>query len=150
MVVTIDVSDANDGHPKNKQPVGERLARWALADVYNFKITKSAPVYASYSIRGKEIVIKFTDIGNGIAARYGELKYFTIAGENRKWHWAKAKIVGKDTIVVWSDEITEPKAVRYAWAGNPTEANLTNDSGLPASPFRTDDWDETDKKSAVD
>jgi sialate O-acetylesterase len=150
LIVTIDVGDANDGHPKNKKPVGERLARWALADVYGFKITKSGPVYSSYSIRGKEIIIKFADVGNGIVSRDGsELKWFSIAGDDRVWHWAKAKIVGKDTVVVWSDETTAPKAVRYAWVGNPEGANLTNDSGLPASPFRTDDWAETDKKTVV-
>ena len=137
------MGDANDGHPKNKRPVGERLVRWALADVYGYKIVKSGPVYASFKPRGKEFIVTFKDVGGGLKSLDDkDLKWFAVAGTDRVWHWANAKIAGKNTVAVWSAEVAAPVAVRYAWVGNPAGANLTNDSGLPASPFRTDDWPE--------
>ena len=138
LAVTIDVGDANDGHPKNKKDVGLRLARWALADVYDKPLVRSGPTFRSSSIDGGRVTITFDDAGAGLTTKGGELRGFVIAGSNRQWRWAKAEIAGNDRIVVWSEHVPEPVAVRYAWADNPAGANLTNDTGLPASPFRTD------------
>lgn len=92
---------------------------------------------------GQSISLTFDHIGSGLMAkdRYGYLKGFTIAGADQKFVWAKAEIKGKE-IVVWSDQVKNPVAVRYAWANNPDDANLYNREGLPASPFRTDEWPE--------
>jgi sialate O-acetylesterase len=100
----------------------------------------SGPVYKSMKVEHNKIVLSFTNIGTGIIAKGGgELKYFSIAGADKHFVWAKAKIDG-NKVVVWSDEISKPVAVRYAWADDPEGANLYNKEGLPASPFRTDDW----------
>jgi sialate O-acetylesterase len=139
MAVIIDIGEADDIHPKNKQDVGKRLALWALADTYGKKLVKSGPIYTSMKVDGNSIVLSFDHVGGGLVAKDGEeLKGFAIAGKDRKFVWADAKIEG-DTVVVSSDEVSEPAAVRYAWADNPV-CNLYNAEGLPASPFRTDDW----------
>jgi sialate O-acetylesterase len=138
MAITIDVGDAANIHPKDKQTVGKRLARWARATVYGEKIPSSGPLPAGHKINGAEIVISFTHADHGLAAKDGELKGFAIAGADQKWVVAKARIAG-DTVIVSSPEVPAPTAVRYAWADNP-DCNLTNGAGLPASPFRTDDW----------
>lgn len=141
LAVTIDVGDANDGHPKNKKPVGERLALWALSDVYGKPVGSSGPVIESQLLQGDRIVLTFTNAGTGLRSRDGSpLRGFAVAGADRQWRWAEATIAGKDQVVVRSREVPEPVAVRYAWADNPGDVNLTNDRGLPASPFRTDDW----------
>jgi len=139
MAVIIDIGEAADIHPKNKQDVGKRLALWALAKTYGKDIVYSGPLYKSMEIKGGKVVLHFDHVGTGLVAKGGEpLKGFAIAGKDRKFVWADARIVG-DTVVVSSPEVPEPVAVRYAWADNPV-CNLYNEQGLPASPFRTDDW----------
>jgi sialate O-acetylesterase len=139
MAVIIDIGEADDIHPKNKQDVGKRLALWALARNYRKKLVYSGSIYKSMKVEGDKIVLQFNHVGGGLVAGEGRaLKGFAIAGADRKFVWADAKIVG-DGIVVSSDEVSEPVAVRYAWADNPV-CNLYNKEGLPASPFRTDDW----------
>jgi sialate O-acetylesterase len=138
LAVTIDVGEAGNLHPPRKAEIGQRLALWALATAYGEKIVYSGPMYGSSKIEGDRIRIRFRQIGSGLDARGGELKGFAIAGADRKFHWAKASIEG-DSVVVFSPEVSAPVAVRYAWANSP-ECNLYNKEGLPASPFRTDEW----------
>lgn len=139
MAVTIDIGDAFDIHPKNKQEVGRRLALAARATTYGEKIPYSGPLYDTYRIEGNKIRIYFRHADGGLKVKDGEtVKGFTIAGVNHKFHWADAVIDG-NSVVVSSPEVTFPVAVRYAWADNPV-CNLYNGEGLPASPFRTDDW----------
>ena len=164
MAVIIDVGEARDIHPKNKQTVGYRLALAALKIAYGQNIVHSGPIYDSMTIEGNKVRIKFKNVGGGLVAlpfkdpvtpngptlakRFGidikglrpesEVLGFAIAGQDKKFVWAKAKIEG-DTVVVWSEKVAKPVAVRYAWENNPI-CNLYNKEGLPASPFRTDDW----------
>jgi len=138
MAITIDVGEAAQIHPKNKQAVGHRLALWALAQVYGQAIPFSGPLPAGQTIEGGQINLSFTHTDGGLVAPKGELKGFAIAGADHHWVWAKASIEG-DHVVVSSPDVPSPQAVRYAWAANP-DANLFNGAGLPASPFRTDDW----------
>jgi sialate O-acetylesterase len=138
LAVTIDVGDAANLHPPRKAEIGERLARWSLGTTYGKKIVYSGPLYKSSRIEGNRIRIQFRQIGSGLEARDGELKGFAIAGADRKFHRASARIEG-DSILVSSPDVSAPVAVRYAWAGSPV-CNLYNKEGLPASPFRTDDW----------
>ena len=139
MATIIDIGEANDIHPKNKQDVGKRLALWALAETYGKEMVYSGPLYKSMEIKGHEIVLGFDHVGGGLVAGGGErLKGFAVAGADRKFVWADARIEG-DRVVVGSDQVSEPVAVRYAWADNPV-CNLYNREGLPASPFRTDQW----------
>ena len=139
MAVIIDIGDAKDIHPKNKQDVGKRLALWALANTYGVDVVCSGPLYTSMDKSGDKIILHFDHCGGGLVAKGGEpLKGFAIAGKDRKFVWADARIDG-DTVVVRSDKVAEPMAVRYAWADNPI-CNLFNKAGLPASPFRTDIW----------
>jgi sialate O-acetylesterase len=139
MAVAIDIGDAKDIHPKNKQDVGHRLALNALAIAHGRNAEFSGPVYQSMTTVGNQIQLKFRHIGGGLVAKNNEpLKGFAIAGEDHKFVWADAKIDG-ETVVVWSDKVSQPMAVRYAWADNPV-CNLYNKADLPASPFRTDDW----------
>ena len=139
MAVIIDIGDANDIHPKNKQDVGKRLARWALAKTYGKDLVYSGPIYKSRTVEGDKIILRFDHVGGGlVAVPDGPLKGFAIAGSDRKFVWADATIDG-NTVVVSSEKISEPVAVRYGWADNPV-CNLYNKEGLPASPFRTDNW----------
>lgn len=139
MAVTIDIGEAFDIHPKNKQEVGRRLALAARAQTYGEKIPYSGPMYDTYRIEGNKIRIYFNHTDGGLKTRNNEVpKGFTIAGVDHKFHWADAIIEG-NTIVVSSPEVDFPIAVRYAWADNPIN-NLYNGANLPASPFRTDDW----------
>lgn len=143
MAITIDIGDPKDIHPQNKQDVGRRLALWALGDVYGKQVAAtSGPLPAGHEARGDEIVVSFSHAEGGLQAKDGELKGFVIAGEDRQWKPAKARIEGKQ-VIVSSPEVKDPRAVRYAWAANP-DANLVNAQGLPASPFRTDDWPADD------
>ncbi len=136
MAITLDLGEANDIHPKDKQGVGKRLALWALAKVYNQKgVVASGPLPDGYEIVGEEVVLSFR-YSVGLKANGEELKGFAIAGADLKWLAAKARIDGEE-VIVWHPDIKLPKAVRYAWADNP-DANLVNGAGLPASPFRTD------------
>jgi len=140
MAVIIDLGEWNDIHPLNKEDVGKRLALAAQKVAYGDKnVVHSGPIYRSMKIEGSKIIITFTNTGGGLVAKGdGQLKYFAIAGVDKKFLWAKAKIEG-DNIVVWNEQVTNPVAVRYAWADNPEGANLYNKEGLPASSFRTDE-----------
>jgi len=138
MAVIIDIGEARDIHPKNKQDVGKRLALWALANTYGQEIVYCGPLYKSMERKGKNIVLHFDHVGGGLVAQGGDLKGFAIAGKDRQFVWADARIEGK-TVVVSNAEVSQPVAVRYAWADNPL-CNLYNKAGLPASPFRTDTW----------
>jgi sialate O-acetylesterase len=136
MVVTIDCGDAADIHPAHKQPVGARLALAARALAYGESLEYSGPVYASMAIKGGQVVLSFSHLGGGLVAKDGPLTGFTLCGEDKIFHPAKAEITG-NTVTVSSAEIARPVAVRYGWA-NVAAGNLFNASGLPASPFRTD------------
>jgi hypothetical protein len=138
LAVTIDLGEVHNLHPPRKEEVGRRLALWTLGTTYGMKIVYSGPIYDSIQIIGKEIKIHFLHSGTGLQAQNGVLKGFSIAGADRKFHWADARIEG-ESILVSSPEIQAPVAVRYAWASSP-DCNLYNQEGLPASPFRTDDW----------
>ena len=140
MAVIIDVGEWNDIHPLNKEDVGKRLALAAQRVAYgDKKVVYSGPIYKSMKIKGNKVTLSFKNTGGGLIAKGGgDLKYFAIAGADKKFVWAKAKIEGKK-VVVWNDKVANPVAVRYAWADNPGGANLYNKEGLPASPFRTDD-----------
>jgi sialate O-acetylesterase len=138
MAVTIDIGDPKDVHIRNKQEVGRRLALAAEAIAYGRKVVYSGPMYQSMSVESGSVRLHFRDVDGGLAARGGTLRGFEIAGDERKFVDAEAKIDGK-TVVVSSSAVPLPVAVRYAWADNPA-CNLFNKSGLPASPFRTDDW----------
>ena len=145
-VSIVDVGDQNDIHPQQKQPVGERLSRAARVLAYGEKMIPAGPEYASVAFKDNKAVITFKNVGAGLEAKDGELKGFTIAGENGQFYNTTASIDG-DTVVVSSIKVLTPKAVRYGWANYPV-VNLWNKDGLPASPFRTDDWPiiQQDKK----
>jgi len=146
--VIIDLGEANDIHPRNKEDVGERLARWALAKDYGIAIDYRSPEYKSMERAGNKIVVTF-DYVESIDNSYSglkpfdvnEIKGFTIAGADKKFVNANARLVEdtRDKVEVWSDQVAEPVAVRYAWADNPL-CNLKSVLGLPVTPFRTDDW----------
>ncbi len=141
LIVTIDIGEAHDIHPKNKLDLGKRMARWALVDVYGRKLTKSGPMFRKATIVGSRMILTFDSVGLGLMIREGDkLDEFAIAGADHKWHWAQARIVGRDRVEVWSEIVPQPLAVRYAFNNNPRHPNLTNETGLPAVPFRTDDW----------
>lgn len=141
MAVAIDTGDAVALHPKNKKPIGIRHALLALEQTYGRDLVGSGPRFRKQHIKSNRIVLEFDSIGSGLmTAKPGKLNAFAIAGADRQWHWAEAEIVG-DTVVVSSPKVPKPAAVRYAWATNPSQRNLLyNREGLPASPFRTDDW----------
>lgn len=141
--VIIDIGEADDIHPRNKQDVGERLSLIALHKAYGKKdIIFSGPVYQSMEISENKIILSFDHIAEGLKSkdRYGYLKSFAIAGADQKFVWAKAEIVD-NKVIVWNADIPNPVAVRYAWEINPQDANLYNSEDLPTSPFRTDNWD---------
>lgn len=138
MAVLIDIGEEGDIHPKNKLDVGRRLAYNALALTYGLNIPYSGPMYDTYRLENGAVRISFTNTDNGLVSKGGELRGFYIAGADRVFHPAEAVIEG-DTVVVCSEEVAFPVAVRYGWANNPV-CNLYNGAGLPASPFRTDCW----------
>ena len=138
MAVAIDLGEWNDIHPDNKKDVGERLALAAMKLAYGENIVHSGPIYVSSTVDRNEVVIRFDNIGSGLITNDGEApSEFAIAGVDKKFVWAKARIEN-DHVIVWNDALVEPKYVRYAWADNPVNPNLYNKEGLPASPFRTD------------
>jgi sialate O-acetylesterase len=140
LACTIDLGDANDIHPRNKEDVGKRLSLVALAKAYGkADVVYAGPEFESMSIEGDKARIKLRH-ATGLKTSDGgaAVKSFAVAGEDRRWFWADAKIDG-ESVVVHSDKVAKPAAVRYAWAHNPA-ANLYNAAGLPAVPFRTDDW----------
>ena len=140
MAVTTDIGNVTDIHPKNKQEVGRRLALWALAKTHGKDLVYSGPLYESMSAEDGKIRVKFQHVGGGLVAKDDQpLGYFTIAAADGKFVPATAAIDG-DTVVVHSEEVAEPVAVRFAWRDD-AEPNLFNKEGLPASPFRTDDFD---------
>ena len=147
MAVGIDCGDLVALHPKNKKSIGIRHAYLALKEVYGKDIVPCGPRYLSQKIEGNKIVLTFDSVGSGMmAAKPGKLDTFAIAGADKQWHWADAEISG-NTVIVSSKEVPSPMAVRYAWAMNPSQRNLLyNKEGLPASPFRTDDWPLFDPK----
>ena len=143
MACIIDIGEANDIHPKNKQEVGRRLALLANKIAYKKECIASGPMYKNYRKEGNRIRIVFSDIGSGLSTKDGkDISGFAIAGKDKQFYWAKAIIEGNE-VIVYSDKVTEPIAVRYAWADNP-ECNLINSEHLPAIPFRTDEWNAPD------
>jgi len=139
MGINIDIGDEKNIHPVNKQEVGHRLALWALGTVYGRSVpATSGPLPAGSVVSGREMVVRFTHTNGGLVAKGGALQGFVIAGEDRQWKPAQARIEG-DTILVSSPEVAKPVSVRYAWENFPT-CNLYNGAGLPATPFRTDAW----------
>ncbi len=138
MAVAIDIGDADTIHPLDKQDVGHRLALAALANAYGRTIEASGPVYRSHTVEGAKVRLLFDHAQRLAAKDGGALKGFAVAGSDRRFVWADARIEG-ESVVVSSAAVPEPAAVRYGWADNP-EVNLVNGAGLPASPFRTDDW----------
>jgi len=137
MAVTIDIGDPTNVHPKDKQDVGDRLKRIAMAKVYGGKDEYSGPVYDAMKVEGGAIRVSFTHVGGGLVAKDGPLKWFEVAGADMKFVPADAKIDG-EAVVVSSAQVASPVAVRYAWANYPVGCNLYNAAGLPAAPFRTD------------
>lgn len=143
LIVTIDIGEARDIHPKNKLDVGKRMAQWALNGVYSKNGIGSGPMFrnAMPNATGGEMLVTFDSAGKGLKTRDGaDPKEFAIAGADKKWYWAEAKIVGRNQVKVWSSSVPNPVAVRYAFNNNPRNPNLTNETGLPASPFRSDTW----------
>jgi sialate O-acetylesterase len=138
MAVIIDIGDATNIHPKDKQNVGKRLALAAEAGTFGKNVVYSGPMYESMKVEGDKVRLKFKHVGGGLVAKGDKLTGFAIAGEDKKFVWADAKIDG-DTVVVSAKDVAKPVAVRYAWADNP-ECNLYNKADLPAVPLRTDDW----------
>jgi sialate O-acetylesterase len=138
IAVITDVGDKDDIHPTRKQPVGERLALAARGIAYGEKLVYSGPTYKSMKISGNKIILTFNNVGRGLEARDGELKGFSIAGADQKFVWAKAEVQG-NKVVVSNPQVSQPVAVRYGWADYPV-VNLWNKDGLPASPFRTDNF----------
>jgi len=141
-VITTDIGDANDIHPKNKQDVGLRMAYIALNKNYGkHNIICSGPIYKKMKRNDNEIIIEFDNVASGLMtnSKYGYVEGFAIVGDEHKFVWANAKILGKNKVIVYSDQIKNPVAVRYCWASNP-DVNLYNSAGLPACPFRTDSW----------
>jgi len=141
--VLADIGDAQDLHPKNKKDVGYRLAQNALKVAYKKNILGSGPVFENFAIDGNKVIVSFSNIGTGLSTKeknkHGYVYGFSIAGEDRKFVWAKAYIQGNN-VVVFSDKIANPVAVRYGWQNNPCEINIANSDCLMASPFRTDNW----------
>jgi len=142
MAVIIDIGEAKDIHPRNKDDVGYRLTIAALNKTYGKEITYSGPIYKSMKVEGNKVIIDFDHIGRGLVAKdkYGYLKSFAVAGPDKNFVWATASLTPDNKVVVSSESVKNPVAVRYAWADNPDDANLYNAEGLPASPFRTDEW----------
>jgi sialate O-acetylesterase len=138
--VIIDLGEANDIHPKNKQDVGRRLARLALAKTFGQKIAGESPRYKSMYKQGDTILIHLGGVNGRLRTVDGKpVTGFAIAGSDRKWVWADALIVNDSEVEVRSDAVRDPLAVRYAWADNPV-CNLIDSTGLPMTPFRTDQW----------
>ena len=140
LATTVDTGDADNIHPKNKVPVGDRLAYCALAKTYGKKIPYQGPTFTSMKNLPGALKLNFTHTDGGLVVKGDELSEFSIAGKDRKWYWANARIEG-DSVVVSSPDVSDPVAARYAWQANPL-ATLYNKAGLPAVPFRTDDWPE--------
>ena len=139
IAVTTDIGDENDIHPANKRDVGYRLALWTLTDIYGLPFIAGGPTVRGVTISGDQVELSFNDVGSGLVARGKEgLRGFAVAGANRRFVWAEARIDG-DRVIVQAEGVAEPLAVRYGWADYPI-GNLYNANGLPAAPFRSDGW----------
>jgi sialate O-acetylesterase len=137
LAVTVDTGDADNIHPKDKKIVGERLTLCALAKEYGEKIPYAGPTYVLVTKLPGALKLKFKNADDGLVAK-GKLEEFSVAGKDRQWHWADARIEGY-CVIVTSKLVSKPEAARYAWQANP-QATLYNGAGLPAVPFRTDNW----------
>ncbi len=138
--VIYDIGEGRDIHPRDKQNVGRRLARIALAKDYGMAIPYQSPSYKSMEVKGNKATLTFENVGSTLYTfDTKDAKGFAIAGADKQWHWAEGKVLGKDRVEVWSDKVEAPVAVRYAWSDNPV-ANLRSRENLPVVPFRTDDW----------
>lgn len=138
--VIVDLGESHDIHPKDKQNVAKRLARWALARDYGVEIPYRSPEFKSHEVQAGKIMITMDHVGGGLDTFDVRTPGgFAIAGADKQFVWAQAKVSGRNTIEVWSPDVKEPVAVRYGWANNPV-CNLQSREGLPATPFRTDDW----------
>jgi sialate O-acetylesterase len=145
--VIIDIGEGRDIHPRNKQDVAKRLARWALAKDYGVQLAHRSPQFKSMEKQGYKMVLTFDHVGNGLYSfDVQQPRGFAIAGEDKKFVWAQANILPAGPgapaarVEVWSDSVQNPVAVRYAWADNPV-CNLYSSDRLPVTPFRTDDWE---------
>jgi sialate O-acetylesterase len=139
--VIIDLGEANDIHPKNKRDVAERLARWALVKDYGMKLPYRSPEFKSAEFKDGKAIVTLDTFGSTLrTVDVSEVKGFVICGEDKKWAWATAKIIGKDKVEVSAAGVAKPVAVRYAWADNPV-CNLFSTDGLPVTPFRSDDFE---------
>ena len=144
MAVRIDGPEDIDYHPRNKEPFGRRLALAARGTVYGQDVVYSGPTYDRMTVEGQRVRVRFRHVGGGLVARDGPLAGFAVAGEHKVFHWAKATIDG-DTVVLTCPDVARPVAVRYAFSANPV-CNLYNKAGLPAVPFRTDQWTQWGKR----
>ncbi|GEP88696.1 sialate O-acetylesterase [Chitinophaga terrae (ex Kim and Jung 2007)] len=141
MAVITDIGEPTDIHPRNKQDVGKRLAAIALNDTYKMAQVSAGPTYQSMAVNGNKVTITYTNVGGGLKVndKYGYIRGFEVAGADQQFHYAKAYLDG-NKVVVYSDEVASPVAVRFGWADNNLEDNLFNQEGFPAAPFRTDNW----------
>ncbi|UAY53816.1 sialate O-acetylesterase [Arachidicoccus terrestris] len=141
LIVLIDAGEAHNIHPHNKEIVGQRMLRWALARVYRLDMLPGGPRFVKATASKGAMTAYFDICGSGLITTDGKAPAsFALAGADHKWYWAKAKIVNKHEVRIWSRDVKKPVAVRYAFNNNPNDPNLTNDSGVPASPFRSDNW----------
>lgn len=142
MASAIDIGDAIDIHPKNKQEVGRRLALNALKITYGKEIVNDGPTFNGVNIKGSNVTVSFNNTGSGLKVinKYGYINGFALAGADKKFYWAEVTLLNDNTIILHSKEVPVPVAVRYGWADNPDDLNLYNSEGLPANPFRTDTW----------
>ena len=140
MATIIDVGDAIDIHPKDKQTVGYRLSLAARKVAYGESLVYTGPTYQSMKVEKNKILITFDHVGKGLQVndKYGYINGFTVASKNGDFKWASATMINSNTLALSSDEVTDPAEVRYGWADNPDDLNLYNSEGLPANPFRTD------------
>jgi sialate O-acetylesterase len=139
MAVITDVGDEKDIHPKKKEPVGQRLSFAARALAYNEKIEHTGPLFDKLTVEGNKAILTFKNAGKGLEKKGEELTGFSVCGEDKKFYFAKAEIKGDNQVVVTCDKVEKPVAMRFGWANHPV-VNLWNKDGLPASPFRTDDF----------
>ena len=141
MAVAIDLGEAGDIHPKNKEDVGKRLGQLALSMVYGQKKLARSPSFESYRIEGNKVWLRFNNVGQGLvnSNKYGYIRGFQIAGSDQNFYWAQARLEGNE-VVVWSSDVKDPVAVRYGWSDNPGLLDLYNEVGLPLAPFRSDKW----------
>ena len=142
MASVIDIGDAIDIHPRNKQDVGKRLALNALKIAYGKDIHSTGPTFNAMNVKGNEVTVKFDNTGSGLKVKnkYGYINGFSLAGADGKFFWAEGTLLNSNTIILRSKQVSVPVAIRYGWADNPDDLNLYNSEGLPANPFRTDSW----------